>query len=197
MRPMRQGDGGADSGALHPLDRLQHAPEVRQVLDPAQQGEDDEGDHSERADEQDHPALLAVGVCRQGADAHDGEQERPDEGGQRILCCGVFDQEPRGARGDGAGGACVSRDHRCDRKCRHREHAGGEDLQDVVDRLGTDAGADLIGNVGRKPRGQQRQHDSQEREQGRAKPNAADDPPHDPLPTWHQDASSDAQRIQL
>jgi hypothetical protein len=170
---------------LHPLDGLQHPPEIGKVLDPSQQGEDDEGDDADSPHKQDDASLGPIGAGRKGAKAHNGEQKRPDEGGERVLRRRIFDQEACGAGRDGARRSGVGGHHGAHREGGDREHAGGEDFQDVVDRIRADLRAEVIRHERRQDARQQRQRHRKGREQSGPEPDAAPGQAQKPFPFGH------------
>ncbi|UZK64963.1 hypothetical protein OKW87_10570 [Sphingomonas sp. M1-B02] len=167
---------------LDPVDRVADPPEVRQMLDPAQQSDDDDRDDQDRADEQDEAARFAIESGRERADADDREEEGADEGGKRVLRGRILDQQLGRARSDAVCGGREGRHHCSEREGRHRQHRRGKDAEDIVDRVRADLGADIVGDIGRDERGEQRETDRSQRKICRPEPDPAKQQADHPFP---------------
>ena len=146
-----------------------------QVVDPAQERDDDQRDHADGYDEQHHAPACAIGAGLQDDDADDAEQERADEGREHVLGDRVFPQEPCGAWRDSVRGRAIGRGHHIERECGHRQHARGDDGENAVDCVGADVPGQLPGDVILGHRGEHRRSDAEHADQRRPEPQAARD----------------------
>ncbi len=76
---------GCEGRALDPVDGFTDSAERGQVVDPAQQGVDDQHDHDQGHGEQHDSALRAVSTGTQRDDADQTEQERSNERRKGVL----------------------------------------------------------------------------------------------------------------
>lgn len=169
-------------------DRLADPAEARELLHPTQEGDDDQADDHHRRAQHDEAPARPVEAGRQGHDPHNREQERPEEGGERVVCPPVLAPEDRGARRHARRGGPQGVHQHGQREGRHRQHRGGQDAQDVADGVGTDAEGEVLLDVKLEaPRHQGRQDapDAVERgaDPGLAEGSGQDQPParHDGL----------------
>ena len=171
----RRGQGSGAAPGLHVAPRLPRdssSPKSGQVIDPAHQLKHDQRDDADRDDKEDDPSLVTIGTCLQHHDTDDTVEERADESGQHVLGHGILDEELRGTRRHIAGGRTISRCHRAQRERRHRQHAGGDNIENGIDRLRIDGARNVEGYEALRDGGENRRQDADRANRRRAHPQA-------------------------
>jgi len=126
------------------------------MIDPAQKRHDDQRHHDKRRNEQHKTPALAVKLGIQRNQPDQRKQEGAEKGGERPLRRAIFQKKAGGAGRCGIGRSTGCRDKRRQRKRGDGKHAGRDDRQDAVDRIGPEGAWQFVGQVGRNPDGGER-----------------------------------------
>ena len=148
-------------GVLDLPERVIHAAELAQQVDPAQDRDDDENDGDDGQGRDHHGRAVAVEPRVEHHQRGQREQEPADEGGEHRLRGPVAHQHAIGPRRGFAGGGLERADHHAQRERRHREERRREDLEDGQHRFGAEPVLQLLRydpfEVGREQGGDDRE----------------------------------------